>query len=96
MGMLDVENFTAIINPGERAILAVASTRPTPVVRDGQVAVRSMMKMTLSADHRIVDGTAAAGFVNAVRRNSRSRVMEAAGLNGRGPAGRGGIRGWNV
>lgn len=67
MGMLDVENFAAIINPGEAAILAVASTRPTPVVRDDEIVIRSIMKMTLSGDHRIVDGTTGARFVNAVR-----------------------------
>ncbi|MBN1674062.1 MAG: 2-oxo acid dehydrogenase subunit E2 [Kiritimatiellae bacterium] len=67
MGMMDVENFTAIINPGESAILAVSSTVPTPAVADGAVVVRSIMKMTLSADHRIVDGAVAAQFVNAVK-----------------------------
>ncbi|MBM4156506.1 MAG: 2-oxo acid dehydrogenase subunit E2 [Lentisphaerae bacterium] len=67
MGMLDVENFTAIINPGEAGILAVSSTRETPVVRDGRIAIRSVMKITVSADHRVVDGSVAAGFVNAIR-----------------------------
>ena len=67
MGMLDVENFGAIINPGEGAILAVASTKPQPVVRDGQIVVRQMMKMTLSCDHRIVDGALGARFANAVK-----------------------------
>jgi len=67
MGMLDVENFTAIINPGESAILAVSSTRKTPVVRDDKVMVRSIMKMTLSSDHRIIDGAMAARFVNGIR-----------------------------
>jgi pyruvate dehydrogenase E2 component (dihydrolipoamide acetyltransferase) len=67
MGMLDVENFGAIINPGEGAILAVASTKPQPVVRDGQIVVRQMMKITLSCDHRVVDGALGARFTNAVR-----------------------------
>jgi pyruvate dehydrogenase E2 component (dihydrolipoamide acetyltransferase) len=67
MGMLDVENFTAIINPGESAILAVSSALPKAVVRDGKVVVRSIMKMTLSSDHRIVDGAMAARFANAVK-----------------------------
>ena len=67
MGMLNVENFGAIINPGEGGILAVASTIPTPVVRDGKVVVRQIMKITLSADHRIVDGTTGAAFVNAIK-----------------------------
>jgi pyruvate dehydrogenase E2 component (dihydrolipoamide acetyltransferase) len=68
MGMLDVENFTAIINPGESAILAVSSLIKQPVVRDDQVVVRSLMKMTLSSDHRIIDGALAAGFLNAIRK----------------------------
>jgi pyruvate dehydrogenase E2 component (dihydrolipoamide acetyltransferase) len=67
MGMLDVENFTAIINPGEGAILAVSSTLKKPVVRGDQVVVRSIMKMTLSSDHRLIDGAMAAGFINAVK-----------------------------
>ena len=67
MGMLDVENFTAIINPGESAILAVSSARPAPVARDGEVVVRTMMKMTLSSDHRLIDGALAARFINAIK-----------------------------
>ena len=63
MGMLDVENFTAIINPGESAILAVSSTLKKPVVRDDKVVVRSMMKMTLSSDHRI-DGRRDGGAIH--------------------------------
>ncbi len=67
MGMLNVENFTAIINPGESAILAVSSTLKKAVVREDKVVVRSIMKMTLSSDHRIIDGAMAARFVNAVK-----------------------------
>ena len=67
MGMLDVENFTAIINPGECAILAVASTKDTVVAINGKTGVRSVMKMTLSSDHRIVDGMTAAKFANAIK-----------------------------
>jgi len=67
MGMLDVENFGAIINPGESAILAVSSIIPRAVVRDGNVVARQMMKITLSCDHRIVDGALGARFVNFVK-----------------------------
>ncbi len=67
MGMMNVEAFGAIINPGEAAILAVASGRPTPVVVDGEIVIRTMMKVTLSADHRVVDGAMGAEFVNAVK-----------------------------
>jgi pyruvate dehydrogenase E2 component (dihydrolipoamide acetyltransferase) len=67
MGMLEIENFTAIINPGESAILAVSSTLKQPAVKDGQIVVRDIMKMTLSSDHRIIDGATAARFANAIK-----------------------------
>ncbi|MDD5705465.1 MAG: dihydrolipoamide acetyltransferase family protein [Kiritimatiellae bacterium] len=67
MGMLDVENFSAIINPGEAAILAVSSAREQPMAVKGEIRLRTMMKMTMSADHRIVDGATAARFANAIR-----------------------------
>ena len=67
MGMLDIENFTAIINPGESAILAVSSTLQQPVVKDGQIVARDIMKMTLSSDHRLIDGATAARFANAIK-----------------------------
>ena len=67
MGMLDIENFTAIINPGESAILAVSSTLKQPAVKGGQIVVRDIMKMTLSSDHRIIDGGTAAKFANAIK-----------------------------
>lgn len=67
MGMLNVENFHAIINPGEGAILAVASTVEKVVAREGKMVIRSIMNITLSCDHRIVDGTVGAAFVNAIK-----------------------------
>ncbi len=69
MGMLDVEQFTAIINPGESAILAVASAIEKPVIRQGQIVIRAIMKLTLSSDHRLIDGALAARFVNVIRAN---------------------------
>lgn len=63
MGMFDVESFTAIINPGQGAVLAVSSVKEEPIVRDGQVTVGSMMKVTLSVDHRIIDGIMSANFL---------------------------------
>ncbi len=69
LGMLDVENFSAIINPGESAILAVSSTIRKPVARGDEVVVRPMLKMTLSADHRLIDGATAARFVNRIKAN---------------------------
>ncbi len=68
LGMFDVESFTAVINPPESAILAVGSITPTPVVVDGQVVVRDRMKVTLSSDHRVLDGVTAARFLQEVKR----------------------------
>jgi pyruvate dehydrogenase E2 component (dihydrolipoamide acetyltransferase) len=75
MGMLDVENFSAIINPGESAILAVSSALPTPVVRDNQVVIRNMMKVTLSCDHRVIDGAMGAQFVNAIKQKLENKKL---------------------
>ncbi|MBN2301727.1 MAG: 2-oxo acid dehydrogenase subunit E2, partial [Lentisphaerae bacterium] len=60
-------NFMAIINPGEVGILAVSSATEKPVVRRGEMVVRTLMSLTLSADHRLIDGAAAAKFVNSVK-----------------------------
>ena len=67
MGMMGVDQFTAIINPGEAGILAVSSARQVPAVVNGEIKIRSVMAMTLSADHRIVDGSTGALFVNAIK-----------------------------
>jgi pyruvate dehydrogenase E2 component (dihydrolipoamide acetyltransferase) len=66
LGMYDVENFSAIINPPEAAILAISSAREVSVVEDGQVKVGSRMKATISADHRVSDGAEAAKFMQAL------------------------------
>jgi pyruvate dehydrogenase E2 component (dihydrolipoamide acetyltransferase) len=63
LGMFDVEEFTAIINPPEAAILAIGSAMQMPVVNDGVLAVGWRVKATLSADHRITDGAEAARFM---------------------------------
>ncbi len=68
LGMFDVDSFTAVINPPESAILAVGSITPAPVVVDGQVVVRNRMKVTLSSDHRAIDGATAARFLQEVKR----------------------------
>ncbi len=68
LGMFDVENFVAIINPPHAAILAVGSAQPRPVVRTHEVTVASMMKLTLSADHRVTDGAEVAQFLTEVKR----------------------------
>ncbi|MCX7608452.1 MAG: 2-oxo acid dehydrogenase subunit E2 [Anaerolineales bacterium] len=63
LGMFDVENFAAIINPPEAAILAVGSARQVPVVEDGQIQIGWRMKATISVDHRVSDGAEAAQFM---------------------------------
>jgi pyruvate dehydrogenase E2 component (dihydrolipoamide acetyltransferase) len=63
LGMFGVEEFTAIINPPQSAILAVGAARPEPVVDDGELVVRSVMRVVLAADHRPVDGTVAARWL---------------------------------
>jgi pyruvate dehydrogenase E2 component (dihydrolipoamide acetyltransferase) len=68
LGMFEVDEFSAIINPGESAILAVASAVSTPVVIGEGIGVHPVMKMTLSADHRVVDGETGARFLGALRR----------------------------
>jgi pyruvate dehydrogenase E2 component (dihydrolipoamide acetyltransferase) len=63
LGMFGVEDFVAIINPPEGAILAIGSIVEKPVVQKGQIVIGSAMKVTLSSDHRIIDGALAARFL---------------------------------
>ncbi|MEM2539226.1 MAG: 2-oxo acid dehydrogenase subunit E2, partial [Candidatus Bathyarchaeia archaeon] len=67
LGVFDVDSFTAIINPPEVAILAVGRIRDKPVVVNGEIKVRKMMNITLSADHRAVDGLIAARFLGRIK-----------------------------
>jgi pyruvate dehydrogenase E2 component (dihydrolipoamide acetyltransferase) len=64
MGMYGVSAFSAIINPPQAAILAVAAGEKRPVVRDGALAIATVMTVTLSVDHRVIDGALAAEFVS--------------------------------
>ena len=63
LGMFDVDDFVAIINPPEAAILAVGSAKQVPVVKDGELTVGWRMKATISVDHRVSDGAEAAQFM---------------------------------
>jgi pyruvate dehydrogenase E2 component (dihydrolipoamide acetyltransferase) len=67
LGMFGIEQFVAVLNPPQAAILAVGSTEPKPVVRDGQVEVRSLMSMTITCDHRAIDGADGAEFLRTVK-----------------------------
>jgi len=66
LGMYDVEEFTAIVNPPESGILAIGAAREAMVVRDGQPHAAKVITLTLSSDHRVVDGMAAALFLKRV------------------------------
>jgi pyruvate dehydrogenase E2 component (dihydrolipoamide acetyltransferase) len=68
LGMFDVDEFIAVINPPQAAILAVGSVAETPVVKNGKVTVGNLMKITISADHRALDGAQVATFLQSVRK----------------------------
>ncbi|HEY4299333.1 MAG TPA: pyruvate dehydrogenase complex dihydrolipoamide acetyltransferase [Candidatus Didemnitutus sp.] len=67
LGMMGIERFCAIINPPNAAILAVGTTVPKPVVKNGQIVVGQTMVLTLSCDHRVVDGALGAQFLGALK-----------------------------
>jgi len=67
LGMFGVEQFTAVLNPPQAAILAVGATEDRPVVRDGEIVARPMMTMTLTVDHRAVDGAEAADYLRTLK-----------------------------
>lgn len=63
LGMFGIEEFTAIINPPDACILAVGTIVEKPIVKNGEIVVGNMMKVTLSCDHRVVDGAKGAQFL---------------------------------
>ncbi len=67
LGMFGIEEFTAIINPPEAAILAVGKVEEKPVVENGEVVVRQRMRMTMSCDHRVIDGATGARFLQTLK-----------------------------
>ena len=76
LGPFGVEQFTAIINPPQAAILAVGATQPEVVPdADGQVVVRPIMRVTLAADHRVVDGAVAAQFIADLKARLESPIL---------------------
>ncbi|MBA3356940.1 MAG: pyruvate dehydrogenase complex dihydrolipoamide acetyltransferase [Pyrinomonadaceae bacterium] len=68
LGMFGIDEFTAVINPPEGAILAVGSMSLRPVVRDGEIVVRQMMRVTMSCDHRVIDGATGAKFLQTLKK----------------------------
>jgi len=68
LGMFGIDEFTAVINPPEAGILAVGAVTAKPVVRDNEVVVRQMMRVTMSCDHRVIDGATGAKFLQTVKK----------------------------
>jgi pyruvate dehydrogenase E2 component (dihydrolipoamide acetyltransferase) len=68
LGMFGIDEFTAVINPPEGAILAVGAMTPKPVVRDNEIVVRQMMRVTMSCDHRVIDGATGAKFLQTFKK----------------------------
>lgn len=75
LGMFDIEEFTAIINPPDSCILAIGSIKQTPVVKNGEVVPGNVMKVTLSCDHRVVDGATGAQFLATFKSYLENPVM---------------------
>ena len=67
LGMFDIDQFTAVINPPEAAILAVGAIAPKPVALDAAVTVRRRMRVTMSCDHRVIDGATGAAFLKTLQ-----------------------------
>ena len=75
MGMLDIDSFAAVITPPQAAILAVGSIRERPVVRNGQLAVAKTMRVTLSADHRVLNGVEAGRFLEDLKHTLEQPIV---------------------
>ncbi len=75
LGMFGIEEFTAIINPPDSCIMAVGSIKQTPVVENGQITIGNLMKVTLSCDHRAVDGAVGAAFLQTFKQLLESPMM---------------------
>ena len=75
LGMFGIKEFTAIINPPEAGIIAVGAANQVPVVRDGQVVIRSIMNVTMSCDHRVVDGATGAKFLQTFKQMLEQPAM---------------------
>ncbi|MEZ4982618.1 MAG: 2-oxo acid dehydrogenase subunit E2, partial [Saprospiraceae bacterium] len=74
LGMFGIEEFTAIINPPDACILAVGGIIEKPIVKDGQIVPGNMMKVTLSCDHRVVDGATGAQFLQTLKQTLENPI----------------------
>ncbi len=75
LGMFGIDEFTAVINPPEGAILAVGAMTAKPVVRDNEIVIRQMMRVTMSCDHRVIDGATGAKFLQTFKLMLENPVM---------------------
>lgn len=75
LGMMGIKEFTAIINPPEAGILAIGGASPTPVVRDGEITIRNIMNVTMSCDHRVIDGATGAKFLQTFKQMLENPVL---------------------
>jgi pyruvate dehydrogenase E2 component (dihydrolipoamide acetyltransferase) len=75
LGMFGIDQFTAIINPPEAGILAIGGVEAKPVVVGGEVVVRRRMRVTMSCDHRVIDGATGARFLQTLRRLIENPLM---------------------
>ena len=75
LGMFGIKEFTAIINPPEAAIIAVGAAAPTPVIRNGEVVARQLMSVTMSCDHRVIDGATGAKFLQTFKQMLENPIL---------------------
>lgn len=75
LGMFGIEEFTAIVNPPDACIMAIGAIRQEPVVKNGEIIVGNRMKVTLSCDHRVVDGATGSQFLNTVKQMLENPIM---------------------
>ncbi len=75
LGMFGIKEFTAIINPPEAAIFAIGGATPTAVVRDGEIVIRNLMSVTMSCDHRVIDGATGAKFLQTFKQMLENPIL---------------------
>ncbi|MGI9036688.1 MAG: dihydrolipoamide acetyltransferase family protein, partial [Pyrinomonadaceae bacterium] len=75
LGMFGVKEFTAIINPPEAAIIAVGAATPIPIVKNGEIVVRNIMNVTMSCDHRVIDGATGARFLQTFKQILENPIL---------------------
>ena len=75
LGMFGIDQFTAIINPPEAGILAIGAIEEKPVVVDGSITTRQRLRVTMSCDHRVIDGAVGARFLQTLRRMIENPLM---------------------